>query len=85
MMGYGERSQHALLRVSGRVRDADPRVETAAELASKATAGRPGPRRWRAAHRVDYPGRDGQGLAGVVHLGGLAVDLVLQRAFPGRR
>ena len=33
MMGYGERSQHALLRVSGRVRDADLRVETAAELA----------------------------------------------------
>jgi hypothetical protein len=27
------------------------------------------------------PGRDGQGLAGVVHLGGLAVDRVLQRAF----
>ena len=33
------------------------------------------------AYRVGYPGRDGQGLAGVVHLGGLAVDLVLQRAF----
>src|SRR5580700_7411917 len=32
------------------------------------------------AYRVDYPGRYGQGLAGVVHLGGLAVDLVLQRA-----
>jgi hypothetical protein len=33
MMGYGERSQRTLLRVSGRVRDADLRVETAAELA----------------------------------------------------
>jgi len=32
------------------------------------------------AHRVDDPGRDGQGLAGLVHLRRLAVDLVLQRA-----
>src|ERR1700722_19356573 len=31
-------------------------------------------------YRVDDPGRDGQGLAGVVHLGGLAVDLIFQRA-----
>jgi hypothetical protein len=33
------------------------------------------------AHRVDYPSRDGQGPARVVHLRRLAVDLVLQRAF----
>lgn len=33
MMGYGERSQRTLLHVSGRVRDADVHVGTAAELA----------------------------------------------------
>jgi hypothetical protein len=33
------------------------------------------------AHRVDYPGRDGQSLASVVHLRRLVLDLILHRPF----
>jgi hypothetical protein len=48
VMGYGERSQHALLRVSGRVRDADLRVETA-ELRRALARERQRDRRYRSA------------------------------------